>query len=83
MHPRMNKPEYRNVRAIMYVFLGISAAFPYFYIFYASSSQQQHMNQNNQFFPVLLGGAAYIFGALIYALRIPERWFPKRFDLIG
>jgi len=83
MHPRMNKPEYRNVRAIMYVFLGLSAGFPYFYIFYAPASQQLYMNQNYEFFPIALGGAIYILGAVIYALRIPEKWFPKRFDLLG
>ena len=30
-----------------------------------------------------VGGATYIGGAIIYALRIPERWSPKTFDLVG
>lgn len=30
-----------------------------------------------------VGGAVYIGGAIIYVLRIPERWFPVKFDLIG
>lgn len=37
----------------------------------------------NQFFPncsVLLG-LLYILGAIFYALRVPERWFPGKFDL--
>ena len=28
----------------------------------------------------LLGGGLYIFGATVYMLRIPERWFPNKFD---
>ena len=29
----------------------------------------------------LLMGATYLIGATIYALRIPERWYPGRFDV--
>ena len=29
------------------------------------------------------GGAVYIGGALIYVFRLPERFYPKRFDLCG
>jgi len=32
---------------------------------------------------MLLGGAAYIGGALCYVNRIPERWYPKTFDHAG
>lgn len=31
----------------------------------------------------LLEGVLYIGGAAIYALRIPEKWSPGRFDLYG
>ena len=27
-----------------------------------------------------LGGGLYIGGAIIYMLRVPERWFPNKFD---
>ena len=33
--------------------------------------------------PWALGGAVYIIGAAIYALRIPERWYPRKFDRFG
>ena len=32
---------------------------------------------------VFATGAVYIFGAMIYAFRIPERWFPLKFDIVG
>jgi adiponectin receptor len=27
--------------------------------------------------------SSYIVGVLIYVSRLPERWFPGRFDLLG
>jgi adiponectin receptor len=30
-----------------------------------------------------VGGAVYIIGALIYVFRIPERWYPMKFDKAG
>jgi adiponectin receptor len=79
----MNTPELRKVRAIMYVLLGLSAGFPFIYIEYAPKDQQQFINQKWELWPWLGGGLVYIFGAIIYGLRIPERWYPKKFDLCG
>ena len=33
--------------------------------------------------PWVIGGAIYIFGAVMYALRMPEKFFPEKFDLFG
>eukprot|EP00345_Euplotes_harpa_P006125 CAMPEP_0168318120 /NCGR_PEP_ID=MMETSP0213-20121227/287_1 /TAXON_ID=151035 /ORGANISM="Euplotes harpa, Strain FSP1.4" /LENGTH=50 /DNA_ID=CAMNT_0008319121 /DNA_START=1300 /DNA_END=1448 /DNA_ORIENTATION=- len=30
-----------------------------------------------------IGGATYIFGAFIYAIKFPERYFPGKFDFGG
>lgn len=30
---------------------------------------------------LLMIGLLYIMGALLYALRVPERWFPGKFDI--
>jgi adiponectin receptor len=32
---------------------------------------------------VIIMGSLYILGAFIYAFRVPERWFPGKFDIIG
>lgn len=29
----------------------------------------------------VFAGLLYILGAVFYALRVPERWFPGKFDL--
>jgi adiponectin receptor len=31
----------------------------------------------------LLQGVMYIAGMAIYVFRVPERWYPGRFDLVG
>ena len=33
--------------------------------------------------PWAVGGVVYIVGAIIYAMRIPEKFFPRKFDLVG
>lgn len=30
----------------------------------------------------IIGGAIYIIGSTFYALKIPERYYPKKFDII-
>ena len=32
---------------------------------------------------IILEGIFYLTGALVYAVRWPEKWWPGRFDLVG
>lgn len=64
----------------MYIFIGIGSAFPgTYYFFYRDENYIPDMN----IYHWLLGGIFYVAGAVIYAMRIPERWYPGRFDLCG
>jgi len=83
LHPAMGTPALRKVRALMYILLGLSAGFPFIYLSNMSKDDEKYINQKYEWFPWALGGAIYIGGAIIYGLRIPERWFPKTFDIIG
>ena len=80
MLPTFQTPMLRNIRAGMYIALGLSAAVPMIYIKFIA-------DENNVIdsgaFNYILGGVIYILGAALYALRVPERWYPKQFDLIG
>lgn len=38
---------------------------------------------DHPFEPWVIGGSVYIGGAIFYVFRIPERWFPTKFDLFG
>lgn len=31
----------------------------------------------------MLGGIVYIAGAMIYGFRIPEKFYPRKFDILG
>lgn len=42
--------------------------------------QSKENAENNAIFSIYLG-LLYILGAVFYALRVPERWFPGKFDL--
>lgn len=79
MMPSMNKPEYRSLRGYMFIILGLSAALPLIFTnFYDPAYIYSGRN-----WMWALGGAVYIGGALIYVFRIPERWYPTKFDLAG
>jgi adiponectin receptor len=65
----------------MFIILGLSAAAPMIYI--GNYAPKEYIDTNTSVLPWALGGATYIGGALIFVFRIPERYFPKKFDCIG
>ncbi|KAJ2775309.1 hypothetical protein IWQ57_000473 [Coemansia nantahalensis] len=76
--PRFGTSDYRPLRAATFVALGLSGAVPtahalalFGWEYTLNAVQVPHM---------LLMGATYIAGAFIYGARIPERWWPGRFD---
>jgi adiponectin receptor len=57
---------------------GLFAIVPLFHMEYFMDSIYL---DNFIMFPWVLGGAIYILGAIIYMLKIPERFKPGKFDL--
>ncbi|KAI5481430.1 hemolysin-III channel protein Izh2 [Pseudohyphozyma bogoriensis] len=79
--PHAKTPEYRRFRTFVFIALGGSAVFP---VFHGVATYGFTAASDAFALPwVVLGGALYIAGALIYVERIPERFFPKTFDIIG
>lgn len=78
MTPEFNKPKWRTLRGVTFIILGLSAGLPFFYIF---SADKKYFVPSYDYRPWLAGGALYIGGAIIYILRFPEKYFPKKFDL--
>jgi len=81
LRPRFRKPVYRTMRFLMYVFLGTSLYAPVMH-----GGMRYGWPRLNR----LMGLESYVglavinfSGAAIYAVRIPERWFPETFDLAG
>ena len=78
MHPKSNQPYFRRIRGTLFILLGLSAGSPAYYALFADKSL---IAVDPLFWA--LGGATYVLGGVIYVLRIPERWFPKKFDIFG
>ncbi|KAI0842212.1 HlyIII-domain-containing protein [Hypoxylon sp. FL0890] len=74
-------PRWRPYRAAMFVGLGVSGVVPVCHglNIYGYQSLEERMGLNW----VLVQGFLYIFGAFLYAIRWPERSFPRKFDIWG
>ena len=60
--------------------LGLLSAVPFIHQgAYVSNRYLPHLD----LFYWILGGILYILGAVIYMLRLPERFFPGFFDIFG
>lgn len=56
----------RIMRGVIYIFVGISSGFPWYYFSYIN---QKYGNFNLSF--LYIGGILYVIGALFYVSRIP------------
>jgi len=71
-------PKFRIVRAGTFIILGLSAVIPVcHHIATEGFGAAMHMSLG----PLLLMAFLYISGAVIYAARIPEKWWPGKFDI--
>ncbi|KAI4151044.1 MAG: hypothetical protein LQ340_003735 [Diploschistes diacapsis] len=78
---RFRTPAWRAWRAAMFVAMGLSAIIPIVHglWIYGFAVMEDRIGLK-----WLVGqGVTYIVGAGIYAMRIPEKWVPRRFDIVG
>ncbi|WFD18015.1 hypothetical protein MCAP1_000227 [Malassezia caprae] len=80
--PKYLLPQYKGLRTIVFVALGLSGIVPLMHGLYISRSWHFVAESLGAKY-VMLSGAAYIFGACLYVAHIPERWSPRTFDLLG
>lgn len=78
---RFRTPEWRKFRAILFVSMGLSGVFPITHWILSNGVGQVRRGIGLDW--LLLQGALYILGAYIYASRIPEKWHPGRYDIVG
>ncbi|KAI0987385.1 hypothetical protein GJ496_008116 [Pomphorhynchus laevis] len=78
---KFGEPAYRSTRAGLFVVFGLCAVVPcgHHMIIFGVSSSFKHASITW----LILMGFLYISGALLYANRIPERFFPGKFDILG
>ncbi|KAI1414672.1 hemolysin-III related-domain-containing protein [Hypoxylon sp. FL1857] len=81
LRPEFRKPAYRTTRFLMYCFLGASLFAPVVHGLLRFGREELEAGMGLGSF---LGLALINFtGAAVYAVRVPERWFPRTFDLLG
>lgn len=81
LRPKFRQPTHRTMRFLMYCFLGASLFAP---VVHGWCSVGLAALDDMMGLESFLGLALINFsGAALYAARIPERWFPGTFDLLG
>ncbi|KHJ41218.1 hypothetical protein D918_08668 [Trichuris suis] len=76
---RFSHPKHRPTRAIVFVSLGLSGVIPCIHYFVTDGFVAAI--QEASFGWLMLMAALYISGAVLYALRVPERFYPGKFDI--
>ncbi|XP_020813919.1 adiponectin receptor protein isoform X1 [Drosophila serrata] len=78
---KFSEPGLRPLRAGVFMSFGLSGVIPaiHYSIMEGWFSQMSRASLGW----LILMGLLYILGALMYALRVPERWFPGKFDIWG
>jgi len=75
---RFHGPKFRGMRAALFSAVGLSGTVPVGHALYEFG--WSHTVEKLSLLWYLLMGVTYLLGASIYGLRIPERWFPGKFD---
>ncbi|CAH1413386.1 unnamed protein product [Lactuca virosa] len=78
--PVFDRPEYRNIRTCLFLGMGLSGAGPIFHKLVWFWNQPEAVYTTGY---EILMGTFYGIGSLLYATRIPERWMPGKFDIVG
>lgn len=78
--PVFSSPHFRPFRAFLFLSMGFSGVVP--------AAHAMKLNWGHEEYHVVLGleifmGLAYGVGAGVYVGRVPERWWPGGFDLVG
>lgn len=81
MKPKFRSPTYRVMRSTMFASLGLSAFVPVVHGIILNGWEAQNQRMAITYFLGL--GLLNATGTIIYAARIPEKWYPKTFDIYG
>ena len=73
----LGEPKYRSLRAIVFLTFGLSNVIPGVHWYIILDSRLV-----TAFSMFIAQGALYVIGSLLYANRIPERFFPGKCDYL-
>ena len=84
MFEKFHLAEFTYIKGLMFGVLGVgngvALIHPFFLTFYANE-ENDYMEDRWFFVATLLMGGTYLFGLAFYIKKIPERFFPKTFDI--
>ncbi|OAL00938.1 HlyIII-domain-containing protein [Phaeosphaeriaceae sp. SRC1lsM3a] len=81
LHPAFRRPKYRPYRALMYASLGLSFIVPIIHGISKFGWETQMWRMSLDWMALMT--AFNLTGGALYAMRIPEKWYPYRFDVWG
>ncbi|TMS38253.1 hypothetical protein L596_005018 [Steinernema carpocapsae] len=76
---KFSESKYRPFRALVFVAMGGSGVIPAAHFMWREGSEKLFVQGG--FHWLLLMAGLYLLGALLYATRTPERFFPGKFDI--
>lgn len=79
--PPCRTQAWKPFRTTMFLLLGASGVIPMSYAALRFGIPQANLQMGWCY--IILEGIFYLVGATVYAARVPERWWPGRFDLVG
>uniref|UniRef100_A0A914E5S1 Uncharacterized protein n=1 Tax=Acrobeloides nanus TaxID=290746 RepID=A0A914E5S1_9BILA len=71
--------KYRHIRATIFVCMGLSGIIPAAH--YSITKGVYKLITEDRFDLLITMAFLYIFGAVLYATRVPERFFPGKCDI--
>jgi adiponectin receptor len=81
LSPTYCTSAYRWARTSLFLLLGLSAVLPVSHVVYSYGFKRARSEIGLGY--LLESGGLYVVGALTYAVRFPERRWPRTFDLVG
>jgi len=79
MWDKFGETRFRPFRATVFVAMGLSGIVPTLH--FLITDGMQRLIDENAFYWLLVMAGLYLVGALLYATRTPERFFPGKFDI--
>ncbi|XP_014551251.1 hypothetical protein COCVIDRAFT_61772, partial [Bipolaris victoriae FI3] len=81
LHPSFTGTASKGFRTVTYLLLGLSSFLPIIHGLHLFGWQQMEQRMSLSYYLAL--GLCHGTGAVTYASRVPEKWYPKRYDLVG
>ncbi|KAH7083415.1 putative membrane protein [Paraphoma chrysanthemicola] len=81
LHPAFRRPKYRPYRAAMYSGLGLSFIIPIVHGISKFGWETQMWRMSLDWMALM--ATFNLVGGAMYGMRIPEKWYPYRFDVWG